>query len=93
VDKRHCAIGARLFPAAAIFPIKTSKSLAKSAKGAKDYIPEMTRVESFSDQIGHDLDVAARRFGIRTSLVRSLDEGPAGLPLHTRQADVETGLQ
>jgi hypothetical protein len=46
-------------------------------------------LSSALDQIDHDIDVATRRFGIRTGLVRGVDQGPRHFAVQAWQADVE----
>ena len=45
------------------------------------------------DQINHDVHVATRGFGIRTSLVRGINEGLSKFVLQTRQAYVKASLE
>ncbi len=45
------------------------------------------------DHVGHDVDVAVGGLGIRTRLVRVLQDSLADFSLHTRQADVEASLK
>src|SRR5258708_18285824 len=46
-----------------------------------------------SDQVDRDVDIPARRFRVRTKLVRFLHEALGYFAIDTRQADVEAGSE
>src|SRR3954451_16316495 len=46
-----------------------------------------------SDQVDRDVGVAARGFGVRTDLVRVIEQGLRDVARDTRQTDVEAGAE
>jgi hypothetical protein len=47
----------------------------------------VTGLSSALDQLDHDIDVATRRFGIRTGLVRGVGQDPRDFAVQAWQAD------